>query len=153
MNYKTFKNIVNDINSMEKDIVQIENANKVISDLICMGYLNPSEMTNHLDIELKSIINDVKSSIKEDKDKIKDYLFLNNHLSFLEDKKWLGMNGDTEISTSYTCPHCNAHTPYERDEHICGTNLVLPEEMQGALFLEKLKCSSCNEEYIIQNGV
>tara|TARA_R110002020_G_scaffold173434_2_gene364348 strand:- start:2488 stop:2943 length:456 start_codon:yes stop_codon:yes gene_type:complete len=151
MNYKTFKDIVNDINSMEKDIVQIENANKVIRDLICMGYLNASEMTEHLDIELKSIINDVKSSIKEDKEKIENYLFLNQHLSFEEDKKWLGMNGDTEISTSYSCPHCELE--FIQNEHICGTNLVAPEDMEGILFLEKLKCSCCNKEYITQNGV
>ena len=101
----------------------------------------------------KNIVNDNNS---KDKEKIKDYLFLNHHLSFEDSKRWLKMNGDTKISTSYSCPDCGVHTQYQRDEHICATELVSASEcgtMDGALFLEKLKCSSCNEVYIIENGV
>lgn len=99
----------------------------------------------------KNIVNDIRLKNKM----IENYLFLNHHLSMDEDsERWLEMNRDTKISTSYSCPHCNSNS--HKDEHICATDLVSAEEcgtMEGADFLEKLRCSSCNKTYIIQNGV
>jgi hypothetical protein len=98
----------------------------------------------------KNIVNDIKLKNKM----IENYLFLNNHLSCEIDKEWLEINEDTKISTSYSCPHCNTNS--HKAKHIYATELISPHScgtMDGALFLEKLKCSSCNEEYIVQNGV
>jgi len=153
MNYKTYDTIKRSISGLNDDILMVNKTINNINALIQMGWLNPSEVTNILD-ELESILKDIDKSREKDREKIISYIFLNHHLSFEEDKKWLGMNGDTEISTSYSCPHCNSNS--HKDEHICATDLVsveLPEEMESALFLEKLRCSSCNCEYITQNGV
>jgi len=154
MNYKNYDRIKQSISGLNNDILMVNKTINNIESLIQMGWLNPSEMTNNIDYELKSILKDIDKSREEDREKIISYVFLNHHLYFEKDKKWLEMNGDTKISTSYSCPHCNSNS--YKDEHICATDLVSPGDcgtMDGALFLEKLKCSSCNEEYIIQNGV
>lgn len=155
MNYKTFKDIVEDIYFMEKELAYIEKADSMVKGLISLNHLRESDMTDYLDTKLKSVINDVKSSIKKDKEKIRHFLCLNKHLSFEDSKRWLEMNEDTKISISYSCPDCDIQTPNKRDEHIDATKLIVPKECttEGAFFLEKLKCSSCNKKYIIENGV
>ena len=154
MNYKTYETIKRSISELNDDILMVNKTINNINALIQMGWLNPSEMTNILD-ELQSILKDINKSREEDRKKIISYLFLNHHISMNEDsERWLKMNGVTEISTSHSCPHCNNISI--KDEHICATELVSPHccgTMDGALFLEKLKCSSCNDVFIIENGV
>jgi len=155
MNYKTYDSIKSKISGFNYDILKVKETMKNIDDLIQVGWLNPSEMTNTLEDELQSILKDIDKCIEEENEKIISYNFLNHHISMDEDSvRWLGMNSETIISTSYSCPHCDNRNNH-KDEHICATELVSPsiEEFDGALFLEKLKCSSCNDEFIIENGV
>ena len=82
-----------------------------------------------------------------------NYSFLKKHERIADSNKWLNYNSVTHISKSFDCK-CNINT--HTNKHVCATELVSGDESgsyEGAFFLEKIKCSSCDETFIIENGV
>lgn len=152
MNYKSYKKLMSEIADIKNEKKIIESTSNGLSSLIEIGTINPDEATNQIFQELDDSLLALKYALYDLEVVSSNYSFLKKHERIADSNKWLNYNIVTHISKSYACK-CgnNAHT----NKHVCATELVSGDEgwNEGAFFLEKMKCSSCDETFIIENGV
>lgn len=144
---------MSEIADITNEIKIVKSTSNGLSSLIEIGNINPNEATNQIFSELDDLLIILENTLIDLKYVSSNYSFLKKHERIADSNKWLNYNSVTHISKSFDCK-CNINT--HTNKHVCATELVSGDESgsyEGAFFLEKIKCSSCDETFIIENGV